>query len=122
MLKKLDKSYYEFTGKRLGNNSQLRAFNVLEDSDGTELLNIFRAYNIKNLNDNYYLIHELDYEDRWDNLSWKYYGTPFLWWVIPMVNDIENPFEIPEAGTNIKILKNNYIYSVLNEIKELGKK
>jgi hypothetical protein len=39
-----------------------------------------------------------------------------------MVNNIANPFEFPEAGTNIKILKSSYIYSVLNEIKELGKK
>lgn len=122
MLEPINKTYYEFTGKRLKNNSQLKAFNLLEDSDGNKLLNIFRTYSIKNLSINYFLIHELDYEDRWYNLSWKYYETPYLWWTIPMVNNIANPFEFPEAGTNIKILKSSYIYSVLNEIKELGKK
>jgi hypothetical protein len=64
MLEPINKTYYEFTGKRLKNNSQLKAFNLLEDSDGNKLLNIFRTYSIKNLSINYFLIHELDYEDR----------------------------------------------------------
>lgn len=121
-IKQVEKSYFELTGKRLKNSSQLKGFNLIEDSDGTKFFNIFRAFNNRELDVRYFDIHELDYEDWWDFLSYKYYGTPYLWWVILLVNDIENPFEFPEAGTNIKILKKEYTFTILNEVKGLATK
>jgi len=122
MLKRLNKSYFEITGNGLKNSSQLKGFNILEDTDKNKLLNIFRSYNIKVLDLKYFILHELDHEERWYNISYKYYETPYLWWIIPLVNNIENPFELPEPGTQLKILKNSYVYTILNEIKELGKR
>lgn len=51
--------------------------------------------------------------NRLDNISYKYYGTPELFWVIMYVNNIINPFDIKE-GTALRILPLSYIeYSIL---------
>jgi hypothetical protein len=63
---------------------------------------------------------EVGYEEWWDNISFKYYGTPFLWWVIPAFNNIINPFEGLTPGTNLKILKSDYIYSLLRDLDTIA--
>ena len=116
---KVNKSYYDITGIRLKNTSHLKLYPIYKD-DKRKFLNIFRSFNLRELDVRLFTTHQLDYEDRWDNLAYKYYDTTRLWWTIPMVNKIENPFEQPEAGTNIKVLKKDYVYSILNEMKKLG--
>ena len=115
----IDKSYANVTGRSLINNTLLKSFNILKD-DTTKFLNIFRSSKIFDLDIRYFLLHELGDNDWWDNLSQQYYATPYLWWTIPLINKIENPFEMPDAGTNIKVLRKDYIYNLLEETKEIA--
>jgi hypothetical protein len=46
--------------------------------------------------------------NRLDLISWKYYGTPELFWVIMAVNDIVNPFDVAE-GTVLRIIPKSFI-------------
>ena len=39
-----------------------------------------------------------------DLLSYKYYGTPFLFWLILLANGLTDPFEGLNSGDNIKIV------------------
>jgi len=119
-IRELTQSYRKVTGKSLINNSQLTPFNLLQDNRNIKFLNIFRSSKLFDLDVEYFLTHELDDNDWWDNLSNEYYSTPYLWWTIPLINKIENPFEVPESGTNIKILKSEYIFSLINEMKEMS--
>lgn len=51
--------------------------------------------------------------NRLDNVSYMFYGTPELFWVIMLTNDIVNPFDVPE-GTTLRILPYEYVsYSIL---------
>ena len=50
-------------------------------------------------------------------LSYKIYGTTYLWWLIMVTNRVENPAEI-ESGTEIKIIKKAYLKTVLDNIKQ----
>jgi hypothetical protein len=51
--------------------------------------------------------------NRLDNISYKFYRTPELFWVLMITNDIINPFDIPE-GTTLRILPLEYVqYSIL---------
>ena len=45
---------------------------------------------------------EKGYENRIDLISYKFYSTTMLWWVIAEINDIRNPLLI-EAGTILRI-------------------
>lgn len=41
-------------------------------------------------------------ENRLDLVSYKFYGTPFLWWVLAKINNIQNPMYLP-TGVILRI-------------------
>nr|DAY14378.1 MAG TPA: baseplate wedge protein [Caudoviricetes sp.] len=45
---------------------------------------------------------EKEVENRLDLVSYKFYKTSRLWWVIAYASHIDNPFNIP-VGTNLRI-------------------
>ncbi len=45
---------------------------------------------------------EAGYENRIDLVSYKFYGTPYLWWAIALLNHIEDP-RILEVGVILRI-------------------
>lgn len=49
-------------------------------------------------------------------LSYKIYGTTYLWWLIAVVNNIRNPWKI-ESGTTLKYIKKPFLKIVLESIK-----
>jgi len=120
----IKKQYSEETQIRLNNTSQLKMFNILKDSvDREKFLNIFRSYNVNDSafdNERLYDQHEIEETDFFDNLSYKYYNSDGLWWVIAMTNKIVNPFEELEPGQSIKILKPNHVYKILKEVGYIG--
>jgi len=116
--------YSEYTKQNLSNSSQLKLFTILDDvTSNTYYLNIFRSYiiNTSSLNDtSFYELYEVDNNDWFDNISYKFYNTPQLWWVICIVNNIVNPFEELQSGQILRILKNSYIYNILKEVRNIG--
>ena len=116
--------YRVLTNQSLNNSSQLKLFSVANElSSNTKYLNIFRSYilNRSNLNnDSFYNLYEVDNDDWLDTVAFKVYQTPNLWWVIAIVNNISNPFEELYPGKILRILKPNYIYNILKEIKSIG--
>lgn len=116
--------YRVLTNQSLNNSSQLKLFSVVNElSSNTKYLNIFRSYilNRSNLNnDSFYNLYEVDNDDWLDTISFRVYQTPNLWWVIAIVNNISNPFEELYPGKILRILKPNYIYNILKEIKSIG--
>lgn len=56
---------------------------------------------------NYYTVPENEV-NRMDLISWYFYKTPELMWVIMSINNIVDPFNIP-AGTVLKILPRDFI-------------
>lgn len=120
---KEEKSFYEMTGRRLNNTSLLKLFNILRDHDTEPFLNIFRSYNLNSeitTDVVYYNTLEVGNDDRWDTISYKLYGTPYLWWIVALINDVSNPFEELEEGTNIKYLREDYLYNLLKDIENLS--
>ena len=50
-------------------------------------------------------------------LSYRIYGTTYLWWLIMIVNNIRNPQKI-EPGTKIRFVKKPFLKIVLQSIKD----
>ena len=50
-------------------------------------------------------------------LSYRIYGTTYLWWLIMIVNDISNPMSI-ESGKRVRIVKKPFLRILLENIKE----
>jgi hypothetical protein len=49
-------------------------------------------------------------------LSYNLYGTTHLWWLILIVNKIQNPCKDLPVGYDIKYVKKNFIKTVMSSI------
>lgn len=52
----------------------------------------------------------------WTAISFNVYKTIELWWLICLLNKIDNPVRAPDIGTVLKVLNPSAVKSVLNEI------
>lgn len=117
-VKKIDYS------RRLPVSSMLRMYNVLQDWDGEKFLNIFKSFEINPETlekQDVYDLHIVDEDEWWDNISFKFYDTPYFWWTIALINNTENPFESLESGEEIRVLRYEYLYILLDDIKDVAR-
>lgn len=56
--------------------------------------------------------------DSWPYISYKYYSTIDLWWLVFEYNGFKNPTVFPEIGTKIKLIKPSFVYPILTELKK----
>ena len=92
-------------------------FNVYQQADGKFYYNINSTVSIPdNINKNTYYTTVVNGRSPWTAISYRAYGTIELWWLIVILNKITNPLT-PPNGT-IKILKPEYVRSVISEIKQ----
>lgn len=93
-------------------------FNIYEDtSNDFKYYNILRNINLVPANNTdaeepYYV----KYNDTWGLISYKYYNTIDLWWLVCAYNQIENPTKMPDPGTEIKLLKPSFVSPVIQEL------
>ena len=98
-------------------------FNVYEDSklgDKNYTYNVNRTMHVtglQNPDNSLYEEYTAHKGDTWTGISYKYYGTTRLWWLICKMNDIFDPTELPDWGTKVKILKEDYVREILGLIK-----
>lgn len=119
-----EKSFYELTGNDKATFSQLRLFNILLDNDRiTTFLNIFRSYIVNDdvfTSVNFFNTYEVSNGEYWDNISWNIYETPYLWWVIALINNVVNPFEELEDGQIINVLREDYVYDLTRDLEKVA--
>ncbi len=116
-----DKTFREITSQRLPTSSRLNLYNILKDTENDVYFgNIFRFFeitsDIKN-NNSYFDIYIALEDEWWDNISYTFYDTPQLWYLVCSMNDIINPYEELEPGQQIKVLKREYLYDAFKGIK-----
>jgi hypothetical protein len=119
-----EKSFFELTSIEKNTFSFLRLFNTLLDEDReTKFLNIFRSYvtNEDISSDiSFFETYEVSNGEYWDNVSYNLYETPYLWWVIALLNNISNPFEELEAGDQLNVLRDDYVYQLTSDLEKIA--
>lgn len=93
--------------------------NVYKDDDDFNFYNLLKGINLVPANnteveDVYYV----NSNDTWPLISYKYYNTMDLWWLVCAYNQITNPVVMPEPGTQLKLLKSAYVSTILSELKK----
>ena len=121
---KVEDTFFQITGIQVPNSSYMRLFNILLDVDRTtQFMNVFKSVIINEEAQTDILLYDT-YEvaegEYWDNISYQVYGTPFLWWAVALMNDVTNPFEELEAGTNIKILRTENLQILFTDMEEIA--
>jgi hypothetical protein len=92
-------------------------FNVYSDDDGRYYYNLLQTVVIpSNLPEGYYQEYDVVYGDTWPFISYKIYGNPNIWWILISANGINDATTIPQPGTKLKFLKNEYVNLILNQI------
>lgn len=124
-IQKTEKRYHNLSGQKIPISSRLNVFNLLiNTSNNVYFINIFRNYEIIKIvknNNVYFDIYYAEENDWWDNISYKYYDTERLWWLVCEMNDIVNPFEDIEFGQQIKVLKMDYLYNIFSSLLEISR-
>lgn len=112
---------YQNTVTDLPNLSDYRyenIFKVYKNSDNTYFYNILKKIDFdSDLFDGYFYTTAVYPSTPWTVVSYNAYGTIDLWWLILVINKIQNPLVLPSTNT-VKILKPEYIRTVLGEIKQ----
>jgi hypothetical protein len=91
-----------------------KIFSTHTSPDGYEYYNLLK--NLKIDLDSKTSYTEMLYSQNmhWIDISHKFYATGDLWWVICVVNNINNPFNYPEPGTKLKIPTPETVQQLLN--------
>lgn len=97
--------------------------NIYNDPDGTRFYNLLKSINVfpatnSSVEDTY----RINLNDTWLLISYNYYGTIYLWWLVCEYNRISNPTIQPQPGTQIKLLKKEYVASVINALNNQNNK
>ena len=85
-------------------------------------LNIFSKYDLVDVyksNVRFYFEYDISPVDRWDTLANQFYGSPDLWWVIAIFNEINDPFEFLQSGNTINIIKSEFVPDLLLALRRV---
>jgi hypothetical protein len=95
-------------------------FNIYKDSDSNfNYYNLIRSINLFPANDtSLEESYAIKFSDSWVSISYNYYNTIDLWWLICSYNQIKDPTKMPESGTIIKILKAHYVSTIMDELNK----
>lgn len=104
---------------RLNDTNFENIFNVYEDKETfAYYYNLIQTLKFpENLPDGYFTPYTITYGDTWPFISHKIYKTPNVWWILIIVNKIQNPVIMPPVGTIIKAPKPAILKTVLSQIK-----
>ena len=120
----------QFEISELDKLSALSFANIFSVNDEPKLGATYKTYNINRtvnfldldnsstLNNALFIPYKVLANDNWTIISFKFYQTIELWWLIAKVNNIANPTEDPIVGTTIKILTSDVVNQILSVIRE----
>jgi len=94
------------------NDSKLGSFSITYNMNRT--LNIL---DINNIDNSYFNTYTVNDNDTLIAISYKIYKTTRLWWLIAKMNGFYDPTQTLNTGNNLKILKAEYISSILDNIR-----
>lgn len=94
-------------------------FNIYTDENGFYYFDLLKTVDFpSDLDSEVYDYYECNGVETYPNLSYKFYRNVTLWWIICAANQIDNPVEQPHAGDILKIIKPEYVKSVLAKINQ----
>ena len=111
-MSKIVKKYMDAsTSSNLGAFSRYKNLFKLVNSDNETYIETPTRFVIdEDVTDTFFEVGK-GYENRLDLISYKYYSTTMLWWVIAEINGIDNPLLV-EAGTILRIPLMSRLYGI----------
>jgi len=102
----------------LKNTRYENIFKVYQKDTGQYYYNLLQSIFLpEQLNEDYVYYQQISTKMPWTAVSFNAYKNIDLWWLICLANKIYNPLKYPERGTLIKIIKPQYVSTILAEIR-----
>lgn len=76
------------------------------------------SFNTEDLDPSLYQDYYVQDTDTWTGISYKFYKTYKLWWLVCKFNGVLNPLEDPKGGTLLKIPSNDLIDTIITVLKQ----
>jgi hypothetical protein len=81
--------------------------------------NILKTINFpEKLDDSYYEKYRVKSSMPLTALSFKFYNTTKLWWLIVLCNNINNPVQFITPGTTLKVIIPQFVPMIMDAIKD----
>jgi hypothetical protein len=94
-------------------------FNIYLDKDNNYYFNLLKKVEIpEELDPDVFDYYQTLPIDTYPNISYQFYKSVKLWWLICAANNIDNPMKQPVAGTVLKIIKPYYVNIILTKMTE----
>lgn len=94
-------------------------FKLYKTADNQYFYNILSKVSFpENLDKTLFYTITVNEKTPWTLISYSAYGTIELWWLLAIINGIQNPFELP-SNNELKILKAQYIRPVIAQLTQL---
>lgn len=104
--------------ERYENIFNLYKFNT-DKGDTYYFYNILNKVTLpSNLDDSVFSYIRIEGDMPLTDISFKIYGTQYLWWLILLANNIRNPVKKIAPGSVIRIIKVDYLDLVFASIKD----
>jgi nucleoid-associated protein YgaU len=92
-------------------------FQVHINEEGRWVYNILKGINVfpannSSVEDEYIVVSN----DTWYLISYKYYKTMDLWWLVCEYNQIKDATKKPNPGDTLKLLKSDYVWPVISNL------
>ena len=92
-------------------------FKVYQTAENHYYYNILNTISFPaDIDKNSYYTLKVNQNMPWTTISYNAYGTIELWWLICIVNQIRNPLVMPLTNRVLKIVKPEFVRSIINEI------
>lgn len=91
--------------------------------DGLQLYNLIEnvTVDVNTINQGLFDYHFVSPVDAWTTISYKYYNTIALWWLLVKCNKdiIDTPLDMPATGSKIRIPKPLLVQQILSALNTL---
>ena len=92
-----------------------RTLDIVRGDDGfyRYLVNKGMYIDASNISPAMVTMYEVKTNDTYTKISFNFYGTIGLWWLVCKMNGVTNPFTILNPGTVLTILNRDYVNSIV---------
>jgi hypothetical protein len=104
-LPKLATGRYENLFKLYQTDNQQYFYNILNTVQMPDDVNPSLYYTIK-----------VSQRMPWSMISFNEYETMDLWWLICIINKVNNPISFPDVGSELKIIRKEFLRYIFDEI------
>lgn len=107
--------------QKLDKYDMAKIFDIINKGQNSyyNICKTIRFNNIGSILPKFYKDYIVKSKDTWTNISYRFYNTYKLWWLICKFNDVQDPFTYLEQGKKIKIPTEQLMNEIIRNLDNM---